>query len=179
MLCPDCSHHTWRGMQGTCENCQAVTASYNAELCDKCSNELDECEVCRCDMGTKAPCTPQASGWVIKKNLKDLGSTMNMKVDDELHVTLDEDSGAARQWFTGTSHDRSLIKETDPGTFVAGKDYRHGSRTLQFKSLAPGTTTLVIEEWQMKYNWSGWGGGNMEKDSKTGSVWKITINVKR
>jgi len=130
-------------------------------------------------MGTKGSTpTPGApSGWTLTKGTKDNGTKASLKVGDELQITLDETRG--KEWFTSFQHDSSLISETLRCDFLQGGNYNQGTRTLKFKAKAPGTTTLVIEEWQMKYEYSRWGGSSgYVKDTKTGSSWKIDITVK-
>ena len=80
MLCPNCTRYTWRQVQGSCENCTAVTANQYTKLCAQCSLTLDECEVCRTDMGTKgtSSSTSQPSNWIIKKKTTDNGGKVTL-----------------------------------------------------------------------------------------------------
>lgn len=180
MLCPNCTRYSWQSTAGTCAHCSAATPNYYQKLCTQCSTDLDECEICRTNMGTKGSCsgsTGTPSNWVLKKNMKDNGGKASLNVGDELEITLDE--SRAKEYWTGRTHDSSFIAETHRGDFTQGQNYSTGYRTLKFKALAKGTTTLEIEEWQMRWEYSHWGGSSgYVKDSKTGTIYKLTITVK-
>jgi len=179
MLCPNCVRYTWQSTAGSCEHCQAATPNYYNKLCTACSTNLDECEICRTNMGTKSSCsgsTGQASGWVLKKNMKDNGGKATLKVGEELEITLDETRG--KEWFTGYAHDSSLVSETQRTDFLQGQNYNQGCRTIKFKAKSVGTTTLEIDEWQMRWDYSHYGSSGYVKDKKTGTGYKITITVK-
>lgn len=180
MLCPNCTQYTWRSVAGTCQHCSGATPNYYNRLCAQCSTNLDECEICRTNMGTKSSSctgTGNPTAWTVKKKLKDNGGSVTLKVGDELEVTLDETS--AKEWYTGYNHNSSYIDETQRGTLTAGQTYGTGYRTITFKAKSPGKTTLIIEEWQMRYSYSGWGySSSYVKDKKTGTTWTITVTVK-
>lgn len=178
MLCPNCTRYTWQSTAGSCESCSAATPNYYTKLCSACSVKHDECEICRTNMGTKKACPPSApSGWVITKATKDDGTTVKLNVGDELQITLDETR--MKEWYAGYQHDTSYISESQRCDFLQSQsNYNQGTRTIKFKAKASGTTTLVLDEWQMRYDYSGWGGSTLQKDKKTGTTWKITITVK-
>ncbi len=189
MLCPNCTSYAWRKVAGSCQNCQVTVANDYHKLCPNCSTTLDECEICRTNMGTKSSSCSSGStsqtSYTIKKNMKDNGGSVTLKVGDELEVTVDENR--SREYYTGWAHDSSIISESNRGQQVAGQS--HGShqhpnwRTITFKAKSLGKTTLEIDEWQMRYDYSGgygWygGSGSWVKDKKTGTTWKMTITVK-
>ncbi len=180
MLCPNCTRYTWQSAAGSCESCSAATPNYYNKLCTACSTKHDECEICRTNMGTKncAPTPGKPSGWTLTKAMKDNGTKCSLKVGDELQITLDETR--MKEWFTGSSHDSSLISESQRCDFLTGGNYNQGTRTIKFKAKSPGTTTLVLDEWQMRYDYgNSWGGSSgYVKDKKTGTSWKIDITVK-
>lgn len=168
MLCTPCTRKGFITVPGYCYHCGGYTPSSMLRLCDSCSQSLDECASCRTPMQTSTlPPSGTPSAWTIKKNTNDNGSTVNLKVDDELEVTLHEDQGNYKEWKPGYVHDRSILSTLSAGVFQPGKQWGKGTRSLTFKALAPGKTTLEIVEHQL------WGGGT------TGTKWTVTVNVKR
>ncbi len=179
MLCPNCTRYTWHSVAGSCKNCSAATPNHYQQLCAQCSTTLDECEICRTHMGTKSggSSSGSASGWTIKKSTKDSGGAVTLKVGDELEVTLDETR--SKEWFTGYAHSSSIISESKRCDFIQSQsNYNQGTRTIKLKANAAGTTTLELDEWQMKYDWNSWSGSSWVKDKKTGNTWKLKITVK-
>lgn len=185
MRCPNCTNYSWRSVAGICENCKATVPNNYQKLCTNCSTTLDECEVCRTNMGTKSSSGSSSSssqaGYTVKKNMKNHGGSVALKVGNELEVTVDENN--AREYHTGYCHDSSIIDETNRGQQMPAQ--YHGShshppyRIFTFKAKKAGTTTLELDEWQMRWNYSGWGiGGGFVKDKKTGVTWKINVTVK-
>ncbi len=53
MLCPPCSQSMYTADIGSCKECGSFTSSGAFKLCRLCSNRLDQCEHCRCNL-TKA-----------------------------------------------------------------------------------------------------------------------------
>lgn len=178
MLCPNCTRYTWQSTAGSCESCSAATPNYYNKLCAACSTKHDECEICRTNMGTKKGSgSGSASGWTLTKGTKDDGTKVTLKIGDELQITLDETR--MKEWHTAYQHDSTLVSESQRCDFLQSQgNYNQGTRTIKFKAKAQGTTTLVIDEWQMRYDYSGWGGSSLVKDKKTGTSWKIHITVK-
>lgn len=179
MLCPNCTHYTWRQVQGSCESCTAPTANQYTKLCANCSINLDECEVCRTHMGTKStPSTKSSqSGWTIKKKQTDNGGSVTLKVGDKLEVTLDEQR--MKEWFTGTAY-TSEICEDKRGDFQQDpQQWNQGWRTLTYEAKNAGTCTLTIEEWQMKYDHGGgWGYTYRLVKDKLLNTWTMKVTVK-
>lgn len=180
MLCPTCSHMPLSTLRGTCEECGCDTVSDDHMLCDSCSQNLDMCQVCGDDLGIHGQLPVNPGVFMVRKNMKDVGTTIKLKLGDELHITLDCTNGYDYIWRDDGSHDDRIVSHQSSGTFIEADPMGHGSwgkgtQTLVFKAAGVGTVQLSLEEVPGR---SRGGYMGLQSMSATGVTWKATVQVK-
>lgn len=178
MLCPDCSHMSLSIIRGTCAECGGDTVSDDHLLCEKCSLDLDMCQVCEDDLGISAQAAAINPGvYMVRKNMKDTGSTIKLKLGDELHITLDVSNGYDFVWQDDGSHDERIVCHQSSGAFIEsdGGSWGKGYQTLVFKAAGVGIVQLSLAEVPMR---SRGGYMGLQSMSPSGVTWKATVQVK-
>lgn len=175
MLCPDCEQLPLSILKGSCMECGAETNSEDHLYCEDCSLEQDSCQVCLDELGIMASAVTINPGvFMVLKEMKDSGSTIKLKVGDELHITLDVTNSFTYAWYCEYKHDRKVIDSQSIGPFIPSPNPQHwgkGTQLMIFKAKAPGTTRLSFIEDENSS--SPWGGGG-----PSGVTWAADIQVK-
>ncbi|MBN9397061.1 MAG: hypothetical protein J0H83_17565 [Candidatus Melainabacteria bacterium] len=179
MLCPDCNQLSLSILKGTCAECGGDTVSDDHIYCDQCSLDQDACQVCGDELGIHAAQAAVATPGVfmVRKFMSDNGSTIKLKVGDELHLELDVSNGYTYHWVNERKNDRAVVDFQAAQPFVAAQgnnqnNWGKGTQTLVFKATGVGTTTLELKEDVNRSNF--WGGGS----GPSGVTWSATIQVK-
>ena len=155
-------------VQGHCVMCQAHTPSDTYVLCQTCSEDLNQCQVCAGSMDASPDVVrPRKPGvFFVKKMEKDNGCTVKLKVGEELHITLPEEDESYMYWEV-KDYTYGILAICDRGKFELDPgEMQHGSRTIIFSAEKPGTSPVEIQE-------------EHEFGGPTGRTpWKCTVTVK-
>lgn len=150
-LCTSCSSKKPSHISGSCcgtpngTPCGASTTSYDFKLCDSCATALNQCTWCQRPLNGTAGNTTIAAGIVfVTARDADNGKKFKMNPQEQLHVTLDEDSWSGVEW---------AIDSCDPGlhpqlgnVFTPDpSNYQYGTRQfiIDIRSSASGQTGKV------------------------------------
>ena len=164
MICDDCSKYPALTATGRCSNCSNRTHSVSYDLCETCSKTLGLCQVCL-DPMTVTPTPPKKGVFFVKKNEKDNGGTVTLKIGEEVHITLPEDRYAYKEWQVDT-YSYSYLDLEDRGTFTPDPgDHQYGSRTIVFRATRSGQGKIDLKLANT------YGGGSS-------TTWTITVKVK-
>lgn len=175
MLCPDCSHMSLSIIRGTCSECGGDTVSDDHLLCEQCSQDLDACQVCEDYLGAHVQAAAINPGvYMVRKNMKDAGSTIKLKLGDELHITLDCSNGYDQFWRDDGTHDDRVVCHVSSGAFIETPgNWGKGTQTLVFKASAVGIVQLSLEEAPIRSR-----GFFSSQAAPSGVTWKATVQVK-
>lgn len=103
-LCVTCQSKTPMAFIGHCVKCSQPTTSFNFQLCDNCSQQLQECKWCRNPLSSTSSysytTTPANTKFiVVDEQTYPTGSTVKgVNVGEQVHVRLVEDRWSGKQW---------------------------------------------------------------------------------
>lgn len=168
MIHNECELTVASTVPGSCLMCHGQTRSDSYTLCQTCSEDLNQCEVCAGSMD-KSPrvVRPRKPGvFFVKKSEKDNGCTVKLKVGEELHVSLPEEDDSYRSWVV-KDYIYGILAICSRGEFELDPgDMQYGSRTIILVAENSGTSPVEIQE---EHDFGG--------TSSTPS-WKCTVVVK-
>lgn len=180
MKCDGCKNKQLNYGLGFCRKCSATTPSNSCHLCDACSTQLSQCEVCGTGIGSQASgssyASPGGNTYKVTLRAKDNGKTIgSVRVGEQVEIELDEDQYSGKEYG---------VKQKDSQFGLAGNTFtqnaqnpRYGARSLLFDCLRPGTGEIELHEVQR--NWySGWGGGGGHTPVPNGKTFKVTVDVR-
>mgnify|MGYP003386571808 CR=1 FL=1 len=179
MKCTPChSKHVVWGL-GFCKKCGGTTQSSMYKCCDKCAQQLQQCQVCGVGMGagsTSTPTQPGPSVYIIKVDAKDNGQTITgVRTGEHIEIMLDEDQYAGKEW--GIKNVPSAFAKQHNGEFTQNpQNPQYGVRTFLFDCQRAGIEDIELHEVQRSYSY-GWGGGGGYTPVPGGKTFKVTIEI--
>lgn len=148
MIHDECKKSVLSTTKGTCLMCTGTTDSTDFILCQTCSEDLGDCQCCANSMDS-APVklkSRKPGVFFVKKNEKDNGCTVKLKVGEELHVILPEEDDSWRSW-TVKDYTFGVLSLCDRGRFKPDPgDMQYGSRTIIFSADSSGQASVEIRE---------------------------------
>jgi hypothetical protein len=186
-LCSGCSSKKPSHISGSCMGnpngtpCGATTTSYDFKLCDSCATAMGQCTWCQRPLngsGTPHSSGPAAGVVFVTARDTDNGKTFtSMKVGEQVHIILDEDSWSGVEW---------AVDRCDPGlhpqigtVFTPDpNDYQYGTRTfiIDIRNAASGNTGKIRlhEVTRSYYGYYGQSGGQVVPNGKK---WECSVQV--
>lgn len=180
MKCTPCQAKQVNFGLGFCRKCSATVASSSYTLCDACSNQLSQCQMCGIGVGsgTSNPVTGTGpSPYMVRVTDQDDGKTITgVRTGEQIEISLQEDQYSGKEW--GVKSKDWQFYTQNAGTFYQNpQNQRYGLRVFLFDCVRSGQGTIYIHEVQRYYGW-GWGGGGGTTPVPNGKVFKITIDIK-
>lgn len=187
-LCQGCSAKTPSHISGTCMGrangtlCGAPTLSYDFKLCDPCSTLLGQCSWCQSPLNSTTTSTSLTKSGVMFAfaNDNDNGRSFTLKVGQQLHVELNEDSWSGVEWSIDRC-DAGLSAQSSVGVFTpSANNYRYGVRLfiIDVTHNAAGRTGNVrLHEVTRRY-YSYYYGSSGGQPAPNGKKWSCSVVVR-
>jgi hypothetical protein len=183
-LCTGCSSKKPSHISGSCMGnpngtpCGASTTSYDFKLCDPCSTALGQCSWCQKPLNGTSGSTTVAAGIVfVTARDTDNGKKFSMKVQEQVHIVLDEDSWSGVEWAVD-SCDAGLHAQIGTIFTPDPTNYQYGTRQfiIDIRNAASGQTGKIRlhEVTRTYYGWYGQQGG---QPTANGKKWTCDVAV--
>ncbi len=182
MKCQTCTGKNLVWGLGFCKRCGGTTPSNMYRCCDKCAQDLQQCQVCGIGMGPGASSsssntTSKQNAYLVKVIDRNNGQTIKgVRVGELIEITLEEDQYSGKEW--GIKNCPAAFDKQDNGVFTQNpQNPQYGVRTFTFACKQVDIASLELHEVQRSYGYGYWGGGGGTTPVNGGKTFAVTIEV--
>lgn len=182
MKCQSCQNKNLVWGLGFCKKCGGTTPSSMYKCCDKCAQDLQQCQVCGIGMGPGAnsssgSTSKPTSAYTIKVTARENGQTIKgVRVGELVEITLNEDQYSGKEW--GIKGCPAAFAKQGSGVFTQDpQNPQYGVRTFTFACQSAGIETIELHEVQRSYGYGFWGGGGGYTPVQGGQTFAVTVEM--
>ena len=162
-----------------CKKCSTTVPFVGYTYCDKCSQQLQQCEVCGIGVGSGSSSGSAQSGpsvYMTKVTAKQNGQIIKgVRTGEHVEITLDEDQYAGKEWAVKSKDWQ--FSTVSSGQFTQNpQNPQYGTRTFVFSCTSAGPGDIELHEVKRSYSW-GFGGGGGYTPVPGGQTFKVSIEV--
>lgn len=112
--------------------------------------------------------------YMVKKNMQHSGSTIKLRLGDELHITVAVTNNYNYEWRDDGKHNKQVLRHHSNGSFIAilpsgfVGPKSPGEMTIVYKAFGLGSTQLNLKE-----------AANTTYGQPSGLVWTANIEVRK